>query len=143
MSALETLLSRLTKVKGKRDSWTACCPAHEDRSPSLAIRQLDDGRILMHCFADCSIQSIVSAVGMDVTDLFPSDEKRQFYTDPMKPVKVAFYATDLMRIIQFESTILQIAAFDVSEGKSLSDTDRKRVRLAHERITEAMRYGNV
>ena len=143
MTPVELMLSRLQKVKGRNGSWTACCPAHEDRSPSLAIRQLDDGRILMHCFADCSIQSIVSAVGMDVTDLFPPDEKRQFYTDPMKPVKVAFYATDLMRIIQFESTILQIAAFDVSEGKSLSDTDRKRVRLAHERITEAMRYGNV
>jgi hypothetical protein len=143
MSALETLLSRLTKVKGKRDSWTACCPAHEDKSPSLAVRQIDDGRILMHCFADCSIQSIMAAIGMDVGDLFPPDEKRQFYTDPMKPMKVSFYATDLMRIINFESTILQIAAFDVSEGKSLSDNDRKRVRLAHERITEAMRYGNV
>jgi len=143
MSALETLLSRLTKVKGKRDSWTACCPAHEDKSPSLAVRQLDDGRILIHCFADCSVQSIMAAVGMDVGDLFPPDEKRQLYNDPMKPVKVSFYATDLMRIIHFESTILQIAAFDVSEGKSLSNSDRQRVRLAHERITEAMRYGNV
>ena len=143
MSALETLLSRLKKVKGRRDSWTACCPAHEDRSPSLAIRIVDDGRILLHCFANCAVQDIVGAVGMDLTDLFPPDEKRQFYDDPMKPIKPAFFATDLMRIIHFESTILQIAAFDVSEGKELSEVDRQRVKVAHERITEAMRYGNV
>ena len=143
MSALETLLSRLKKVKGRRDSWTACCPAHEDRSPSLAIRIVDDGRILLHCFANCAVQDIVGAVGMDLSDLFPPDEKRQFYDDPMKPIKPAFFATDLMRIIHFESTILQIAAFDFAEGKVLSEVDRQRVRVAHERITEAMRYGNV
>jgi hypothetical protein len=140
---LETLLSRLTKVKGRNGSWTACCPAHEDRSPSLSIRQADDGRILMHCFADCSIQAIVGAVGMDVGDLFPPDDKRANYGDFSKPIKPAFYATDLMRIVHFEATIVQIVAFDISQGKKISETDRQRVRLAYERITEAMRYTNV
>lgn len=143
MNALQTLLSRLQKVKGRRDSWTACCPAHADRSPSLAIRLLDDGRILLHCFADCAVQDVLGAVGMDISDLFPPDEKRQLYDDPMKPIKPAFFATDLMRIIHFESTILQIAAFDIAEGKALKEVDRQRVKVAHERITEAMRYGNV
>lgn len=140
---LDTLLSRLTKVKGRNGSWTACCPAHEDKSPSLSIRQADDGRILMHCFAGCSIQAITAAVGMDVGDLFPPDEKRRNYADPAKPLKPAFYATDLMRVIHFEATIVQIVAFDISEGKKVSETDRQRVRLAYERITEAMSYANV
>jgi hypothetical protein len=140
---LDTLLSRLTKVKGRNGSWTACCPAHEDKSPSLGIRQAEDGRILLHCFAGCSVQAITGAVGMDVGDLFPPDEKRINYADPTKPLKPAFYATDLMRIIHFESTIVQIVAFDISEGKKVSETDRQRVRLAYERITEALRYANV
>jgi len=143
MDNLDVLLSRLSKVKGRNGSWTACCPAHEDKSPSLSIRQVDDGRILMHCFANCAIQAIVDAVGMDVGDLFPSDEKRMNYPDSVKPVKAAFYATDLMRIIHFEATIVQIVAFDLSEGKDISETDRQRLRLAYERITEAMRYANV
>ena len=143
MSALETLLSRLQKVKGRRDSWTACCPAHEDRSPSLSIREADDGRILIHCFANCSVQDIVGAVGLDISDLFPPDEKRQYYAHAVKPAKPAFYATDLMRVIHFEATILQVMAFDISEGKTIKEADRQRARVAYERITEAMRYANV
>jgi len=59
------LLNRLEKVKGSKGRWTACCPAHADRSPSLAITALDDGRILLKCFGGCSVYEIVSAVGMD------------------------------------------------------------------------------
>ena len=48
--SLERLLNGLSKVKGRKGSWTASCPAHADKSPSLAIRQVEDGRILLHCF---------------------------------------------------------------------------------------------
>lgn len=36
-----------------RGKWTACCPAHNDRSPSLSIREEAAGRVLVHCFAGC------------------------------------------------------------------------------------------
>lgn len=132
--SVDTLLQRLTKVKGGRGHWTACCPAHEDRSPSLAITETDDGRILLKCFGGCSVQAIVGAIGMDMTDLFPDSN------DHYKPkVKNAFYATDLLKLIEFESTIVIIAANDLANGKQLSDNDRSRLRQAHERILEAVR----
>lgn len=132
--SVDTLLQRLTKVKGGRGHWTACCPAHEDRSPSLAITETDDGRILLKCFGGCSVQAIVGAIGMDMTDLFPDSN------DHYKPkVKNAFYATDLLKLIEFESTIVIIAANDLANGKQLSDNDRSRLRQAHERILEAIR----
>ncbi len=132
--SVDTLLQRLTKVKGGRGHWTACCPAHEDRSPSLAITETDDGRILLKCFGGCSVQSIVGAIGMDMTDLFPDSN------DHYKPkVKNAFYATDLLKLIEFESTIVIIAANDLANGKQLSDNDRSRLKQAHERILEAVR----
>jgi hypothetical protein len=37
---------------------TACCPAHGDRSPSLSIRDGDDGRLLLRCFAGCSYEVV-------------------------------------------------------------------------------------
>ena len=37
-------LNKLEKVPGKRGHWIACCPAHEDKRPSLAITETDDGR---------------------------------------------------------------------------------------------------
>lgn len=38
--------------------WMAPCPAHEDRDPSLSIRDADDGKVLVHCHAGCD-QSVV------------------------------------------------------------------------------------
>jgi hypothetical protein len=51
-------------------SWMARCPAHEDSSPSLSIREGDDGRVLLHCFAGCPTESICSALGIKLSDLF-------------------------------------------------------------------------
>ncbi len=38
--------------------WMAPCPAHEDRDPSLSIRDAADGKVLVHCHAGCD-QSVV------------------------------------------------------------------------------------
>lgn len=66
---LETLLERLEGVSGRNGRWQARCPAHEDRSPSLAITESDD-KILIHCFAGCSAADIMAAVGLQLGDLF-------------------------------------------------------------------------
>jgi len=64
-----------------RGRWQAKCPAHADRSPSLSIRQADDGRTLIHCFAGCEPQEILAALGLSRRDLFvgppPSPEQAQ------------------------------------------------------------------
>lgn len=144
MTPVENLLQRLEKVKGRNGSWTARCPAHQDKGPSLAVREADDGRILVHCFAGCETANVLGAVGLDMTDLFPPDEKRKDYMVTGKPsMKPAFYASDLMRIIAFEALVVQIVAFDMSQGKKISESDRERMKVAYERIEEAMRYANV
>ena len=56
--------------------WTAKCPAHEDRSPSLSIRETSDCRVLLHCFAGCETQDVLSAVGLTFSDLFPESDRR-------------------------------------------------------------------
>ncbi len=90
------LLNKLEKVKGSKGRWTACCPAHGDKSPSLAITETDDGRILLKCFAGCSAHQVVEAVGMDLTDLFPNDNNINYLKEQHfnKPVRRPFYATD-------------------------------------------------
>lgn len=143
MSQVEVFISRLDKVKGRNGSWTACCPSHKDKSPSLSIREGQDGRVLVHCFAGCSVHDVVGSVGMSVNDLFPPDERRREYGHSKPAVKASFYSSDLMRIIGFESLVVQIAAIDMANGKKLSDTDRGRLTVATQRIQEAMRYGNV
>ncbi len=136
------LLNRLEKVEGTEGRWTACCPAHGDKSPSLAIRQLDDGRILLKCFAGCSAYEVVSAVGMDMQDLFPSETKLGYTseTQSQKSERRPFYAADLLKIIQFEAVLTSVAAFDLSEGRQISTDDRKRLKAAVSRINEAVSY---
>ncbi len=47
MSA-DRLLSALDGVKRIGvDRWLTRCPAHDDRRPSLSVRELDDGRLLV------------------------------------------------------------------------------------------------
>jgi CHC2 zinc finger len=51
--------------------WIARCPAHEDRSPSLSIAEGADGRILLHCFGQCTTQAVCASLGLTLADLFP------------------------------------------------------------------------
>jgi DNA primase len=42
-------------------SWLARCPAHDDRNPSLSIREVD-GKVLLHCHAGCSQRDVIEAL---------------------------------------------------------------------------------
>jgi hypothetical protein len=142
MTPVENLISRLEVVKGRNGAWTARCPAHADKSPSLAVREGEDGRVLLHCFGGCSTADVLGSIGMDMSDLFPADDKRREVTS--KPsMKPAFFASDLMRIIHFEALIVQIVAFDIANGKIPNQETRERMLTAYQRIDEAVRYANV
>lgn len=143
MDRLEVLINRLHKAKGKNGTWTACCPAHKDDSPSLAVRALDDGRILLHCFAGCSVDSVLAALGMDWSDLFSPDEKREYVGHYKPPAKPLFYATDLLRILSMESMVVLIAASDIRAGKGISEEDRQRLLVAQQRIEEVMHHAGI
>lgn len=43
-------------------TWMACCPAHDDKVPSLAISFSADGKVLVKCHAGCSQASVVAAL---------------------------------------------------------------------------------
>ena len=70
--ALEQVLSHLKGVRTSMRGWRACCPAHADRKPSLSIGLGEQGQVLLKCFAGCSLERIVEAMGLTMTDLFPA-----------------------------------------------------------------------
>jgi hypothetical protein len=51
--------------------WVTKCPAHDDGSPSLSIREGADGKTLLFCHAGCELCNILSASGLRLRDLFP------------------------------------------------------------------------
>jgi hypothetical protein len=56
-----------------RGRWQARCPAHPDRSPSLAITEGDEGRVLVRCWVGCDTQAILAALGLTMRDLFSAE----------------------------------------------------------------------
>src|SRR5262245_35472450 len=73
MTPLETLLAKLPGAKHVGNGWSARCPAHDDRRASLSISQSDDGKALVKCHAGCEMAAILAAIGLKLTDLFPTE----------------------------------------------------------------------
>lgn len=68
---METVLARLPGAKKSGKGWVARCPAHEDKTPSLAVGESDQGKVLLKCHAGCTFEAITGALGMTQGDLFP------------------------------------------------------------------------
>lgn len=71
---IDRILSCLESVKGNSDSWTAKCPAHEDKRNSLSVGVGQDEKVILKCHAGCTTEAIVNAIGLVMTDLFPVRE---------------------------------------------------------------------
>ncbi|MHB0765741.1 hypothetical protein ACYCFC_15380 [Stutzerimonas sp. NM35] len=66
LACLEKVLSRLDKVKANSPGkWKACCPAHNDRDSGLSTREVEDGKVLLHCWAGCDAESITATIGLN------------------------------------------------------------------------------
>lgn len=71
---LQNVLSYFKGVKKCQDGYMAFCPAHNDKNPSLSIGLSEDKKkILMNCFAGCSIENILSSAGLQISDLFEEE----------------------------------------------------------------------
>lgn len=123
------LLDHLERVKATgAGKWLARCPAHDDRSPSLAIREVDD-RILIHCFSGCGVQQVLQGVGLQMADLFP-DRLANLYGP--KPKVPKFSAYELFPLLVQEAVILALAWNDAMAGTALSASDCQRAAQAYE-----------
>ena len=55
----------IAKALGGRKAgsgWTARCPAHDDRTPSLSIRDAEDNKVLVRCHAGCDQERVIAAL---------------------------------------------------------------------------------
>jgi len=71
----ERIARLLPKAHKTPTGYKACCPAHEDKNPSLFIADGNDG-IAMRCYAGCDYRSIKSALelkGVEFSDTGDAD----------------------------------------------------------------------
>jgi len=70
LADFEDVLDKLDVTSRSSEKAMCFCPAHDDRNnPSLSLKA-ENGRLLLHCFAGCKAEDIVSKVGIGMQELF-------------------------------------------------------------------------
>lgn len=134
---LDRLLPRLEAVKPAGPSrWSARCPAHPDRTPSLSIRETDDGILLIKCWAGCGAAEIVEAIGLELRDLFPQPLNTS--RAPFRPGQ-RWLPKDVLEAVAHEALLVMVVAEDVHQGLLPTETDMNRLALAARRLRAAAR----
>lgn len=83
----EDFISRFEKRTPIKNGVTVKCPSHADGTASLSIGRAKDGGVMLHCFAGCKTEDIVSTLGLEMKDLFAKELARPF-TPPSPPPTV-------------------------------------------------------
>lgn len=132
MTPIDNTLSRLEKVRQRQPGqYSARCPAHADKGPSLSVRETPEGSVLLHCFAGCEVGEIVAAMGLQLHDLYPPQDKSK-----SAPRKIANLLTagQALELLAQESLFVAVAIGNYFHGVALTQKDLNRLTTAAGRI---------
>jgi 5S rRNA maturation endonuclease (ribonuclease M5) len=107
-TAYERLLDRL-RDGGKTvrntgpNKAVAQCPAHEDRSPSLSVTQIE-GQALIHCHAGCQTEDVLAALNLSKRDLFDDSNGATYEYPDGRQVRRTYNANGSKRFYQSGNT---------------------------------------
>lgn len=129
----------IARLDGARETgpgrWISRCPAHEDRSPSLSIRECDDGTILLHDFGGCTALDIVQAIGLEFADLFPARQIRRVDRHARGVPRLS--AAERLELIEHEIATAALILANVVEARDITEADWTRLAQASQRIGRA------
>lgn len=133
--AAETILSLLDGVRPSgQGRWIARCPAHDDHSPSLSIRQADD-RILIRCHAGCGGLEVLEAVGLDWSALFPESDPTTHRIPKAPPLPYR----EVLLALRDEAWVALLCC-DAALRGNLNEHDTQRLALSVERLDRACQF---
>lgn len=123
-------------IKTGAESYICKCPAHQDKRPSLAIK-LGEKR-LVKCFAGCSTEEVLTAVGLTFSDLMPEHISHHVPSD-----KKPFPIYDAFKCIASDALVVLVAARMVIGGEKLKESDVDRLSKAVGVLQSALTYVGV
>lgn len=126
---IDSILSRLEKVKPTgKDKWIACCPAHDDKTPSLAVTVVDN-TVLFKCFSGCGGLEVIDALearGCEKSDFFPEkivNRSSLFATPPGY-----YYNKNQLDELTLQVNFVYFCAEDMLEGRPIKPADLDKAR---------------
>jgi len=132
LSRVDLLLNRLDKVQKTSKGWKACCPAHDDRSPSLSIGEGSEGQVLLKCWAGCSALDIVQSLGITMADLFEQDQN---YRPSARKKLIRPNWHKIIRLVFHDCTVIAICADKVITTGSLTQDDVDCLRTSYRSLS--------
>lgn len=133
MTPIDNVLSRVEKARQRQPGqWSARCPAHADKGPSLSVRETPDGSVLLHCFAGCEVGEIVGAMGLELHDLFPPRDRP---TNAPKKIANLLTTGQALELLASEALFVAVAIGNYFHGVTLTQVDIDRLTTAAGRIT--------
>lgn len=129
MNILSALIPYGLKQTGT-DKFICRCPAHNDKSPSMAVKLQPGDKTLIHCFAGCEPSAIMETLGLSYKDLFPESD---YDKNQWRQKKQSEFLKD-----QFihDYVIVKLAEAWKKRNKTFSDNDRNTVKHAINRINQ-------
>ena len=126
------ILAQMTKVRQRQPGqYSACCPAHDDKNPSLSVRETPEGAVLLHCFSGCHVSEVLNALGLEMSDLFPP---RQVSGNEPKRTPRLLTAGQAIELLTNETNLLAVVAGNLLHGVALNQDDVIRITQAAGRI---------
>lgn len=132
---MNEFLSRLVPYDLKQvgsNRYVARCPAHHEKTPSLSITVMDDGKTVAYCFG-CGADGIgiVESLGLKPSDLFPEGD--DFNREEYKHKKqIQFQRKQFME----DYRLIKLGESDLAKGKKFNDHDRKVFKEAVQRVNQ-------
>lgn len=120
------ILAALDGVKKRgKDKWFALCPCHKEKTPSLSINLLNDGKIMIYCFG-CGANGVevYRELGLNLDELFGG-----------KKLESTHVPQEIRDSYKLEHWVVAIHAGDLDAKRTITLKDRRRNRLAVARIT--------
>lgn len=131
---IDAVLSRLEKVRQRQaGQYSARCPAHADKGPSLSVRETQEGSVLLHCFAGCSVHEITAAMGLDMSDLFLPQQRTG--REPKRLAR-AIAPSQALEVLAAEVMFVFVVASDMHHAKTIAPETFERLKQAAARVLE-------
>lgn len=141
---IDDVLSKLSKVRRHgQGRWVACCPVHDDKTPSLSIRD-DNGTILIHCFGcGASGVDVCGAIGVDVNALFPDSDYSEYTVADYKKnagKRSGLSAAQVLASLRFNVMFVGVHLLRIKKRLEIGEEDTDRFDHAIYAIMAAHEY---
>jgi len=130
-----TALGDSVRARGN-GKWTAKCPAHDDRTPSLSISVDPNGTVGVKCWVGCTFEAIADSLSLKASDFFADKIKAPFTFG----AKMDYFTGEAIKALYDEILFIHIACNDIVSGRGIKKSDLARTEKAMGRLNVIYEY---